>query len=160
MPGIAGNLIGLKTNGAFTSCEISSSINFDREMVGVAPIDDGGWKEFLYGMRGWRMQVNGNLLLEAVATDIKSMLTAGYFQDLPLLVMFSTSPSASQELVFSGTALFQAGDISAAVQGKAGWNATLQGTGKLTVKQQDYNLLIDAMPAEADYPIIVDSSVI
>jgi predicted secreted protein len=160
MPGVAGNLIGLKTNGAFTSCEISSSINFDREMVGVAPIDDGGWKEFLYGMRGWRMQVNGNLLLEAVATDIKSMLTSGYFQDLALLVMFSTSPSASQELVFSGTALFQAGDISAAVQGKASWNATLQGTGKLTVKQQDYNLLIDAMPAEADYPIIVDSSVV
>lgn len=102
----------------------------------------------------------GNLLLEAVGTDIKSILNTGYFKDNPIYLQFSTRPSANIELVFSGLAKFNSGDITAPSSGSANWNVTFKGTGQLTMIAQEYSLLIDAMPPEAQWPILVDQDVI
>lgn len=159
MPGVAGNIIGLMTNGAFTSCEVSCTINFNQEMLPASAIDSGRWKEFVAGIRDWNISVNGNLLLESVSSDIKSILSANFFGSLPIFVQFSTRPSADIQLLFSGNALFQSGNITAGTNSSANWSATLQGTGALNHSYQDFALLIDAMPAEADYPIIVNENV-
>lgn len=153
---IGGRLIGVQVGGSFISCEISSSINFKQEMLAAAAIDSGRWAEFLAGERSWTMSVNGGLLLEAVGADIKTLLLANYFDTLPLFVMFSTRPTAMTELIFSGSALFDSGDITAPSTGNATWNVQLQGSGPLNHTIQDYALLIDAMPPEAAYPILVD----
>lgn len=127
-------------------------------MIPSSAIDSGGWAEFVAGLRSWTISVNGNLLLEAVGSDIKALIQSGYINQLPLFAQFSTRPSSDIQLQFSGAALFNTGSISAASTGVANWTATLQGTGKLTATYQDFPLLIDAMPAEMDYPIIVDES--
>jgi len=160
MPAVAGSILGLKANGAFVSCELSCSINFDRELLPATAVDSGGWKEFIYSVRSWSVSVNGNLLLEAVGSDIKSFLNAGYFESRTIYIQFSTRPSSDIQLVFSGTALFQSADITGANTGKANWNAKLQGSGKLAMTFQDYSLLIDAMPPESDYPTTIDQDVI
>ena len=160
MPGIPGKLIGVKINGAFTSCEVSCTINLNRELLPASAVDSGGWKEYISGIRDWSISINANLLLEAVAADIKTVLTASYFGNLPLYIQFSTRPSVETELILSGNALFQSGSITAGNVGNASTNINLQGNGELTPNFQNYALLIDAMPAEADYPIIVDEDVI
>lgn len=153
---VAGRLIGVQVGGSFISCEISSSINLTQEMLPAAAVDSGRWAEFLEGERGWTITVNGGLLLEAVGADIKTILLSNYFDTLPLSVYFSTRPDATTELIFSGTALFSSGDITAPSTGAATWNVNLQGSGPLNHTIQDYALLIDAMPPESDYPILVD----
>lgn len=155
---IAGSLIGLIINGAFTSCETQCQINFDKEMLPASAIDSGGWKEFIYGIRGWTISVNGNLLLEAVSNDIKALIQTGYINDYPMFAQFSTRPSSEIQLYFEGAVLFNTASITAAAQGAANWTALLQGTGQLKANYQDFALLIDAMPAEAAYPIVVDTS--
>jgi len=155
---ISGNLIGLVINGAFVSCETSCQINFNQNMIPSSAIDSGGWAEFVSGLRSWTISVNGNLLLEAVGSDIKAMIQTGFINQLPMFAQFSTRPSSDIQLQFSGAVLFNTASISAAGTGVANWVATLQGTGKLTPTYQDFPLLIDAMPSEADYPIIVDES--
>lgn len=154
-----GNLIGLIINGAFVSCETSCSINFNQNMIPSSAVDSGGWAEFVAGLRSWTISVNGNLLLEVVGNDIKSLIQTGYINQLPMYAQFSTRPSSDIQLQFSGTVLFSTASITAASTGVANWTATLQGTGKLTPTYQDFPLLIDSMPSEADYPIIVDEDV-
>jgi predicted secreted protein len=155
---ISGNLIGLNINGAFVSCEVSCQINFNQAMVASSAIDSGGWAEFVAGLRSWILQVNGNLLLESVPSDIKAMIMTGYINQLPMFAMFSTYPQANIQVSFSGAVLFNTGSISAASTGSANWTCQLQGIGALTPAYSDLGLLIDAMPSEADYPIIIDES--
>jgi len=156
----AGRLIGANFNGTFTSCETSCSISFGRENLPATAVDSGGWREFINGLREWQVTVAGNLLLEAVGSDIKKMLVAGYFNDNPIYIQFATRPSSDIQLVFSGLALFTSGDITAPSTGAANWNVVLKGTGKLDYNLQEYSILIDAMPPSADYPTIVNEQVI
>lgn len=153
---IAGNLIGLMINGAFVSCETSAQINFNQVMIPSSAIDSGGWVEFVAGLRSWTIAVNGNLLLEAVPSDIKAIIQTGFINQYPMFANFSTSPSEDIQLSFSGAVLFSQGSISAASTGIANWTATLQGVGALTAMYQDFALLIDAMPAAQDYRLIID----
>ncbi|HVW99716.1 MAG TPA: hypothetical protein VHA52_04620 [Candidatus Babeliaceae bacterium] len=160
MSGVAGKIIGMKIAGAFVSCEVSCTINFNQEMIPASAVDSGRWKEFIAGIRDWNAAVNGNLLLEAVGADIKTILTQGFFGTLPIFLQFSTRPSATTELLLSGNVLFQSGGMTAPATGKATWTVNLQGSGPLNSDFQDYPLLIDAMPAEQDYPIIVNEDVV
>lgn len=155
---IAGSLIGLMINGAFVSCETSCQINFNQVMIPSSAIDSGGWAEFVAGLRSWTISVNGNLLLESVPTDIKGLITSGFINQLPLFAEFKTQPSSDIQISFSGAILFNQASISAASTGVANWTATMQGTGQLSTSYNDLPLLIDAMPSEADYPIIVDEN--
>ncbi len=159
MPGVAGKIIGLKVNGAFVACETSCTLNFDREMLPASALDSGGWKEFLYGDRGWNMSVDAGLLLQSVGADIKSILMAAFIDSLPLYVQFSTRPSVNIQLTLSGLALVSGGSITAAMASASSWNCNFQGTGPLTPSYNDYDLLIDAMPEFEDYPIIVSEQV-
>lgn len=155
----SGNLIGLIVNGAFVSCETSCTINFNQNMIPSSAIDSGGWSEFVAGIRSWTISVNGNLLLEAVGSDIKALIQSGYINQHVMFAQFSTRPSSDIQLQFSGAVLFNTASITAASTGVANWTCALQGNGKLTATYNDFPLLIDAMPAEADYPIIIDEDV-
>lgn len=155
---IAGSLIGLIINGAFVECETSCQINFNQDMLPSSAIDSGAWKEFILGIRSWTINISGNLLLESVGSDIKAMITSGYINRLPMFAQFSTRPSSDIQLSFEGAVLFNQASITAASTGSANWTTTLQGTGALNTTYHDFGLLIDAMPAEADYSIIVDEN--
>lgn len=154
---IAGAFIGISINGAFVSCETSCQINFNQNMLPASAVDSGGWAEFIAGLRSWTVSVSGNLLLESVPTDIKAMITTGYINQYPMFCEFKTSPASDIQMSFSGAVLFSQGSISAASTGVANWTLTLNGTGVLQTSYQDFALLIDALPAEKDYPLIINT---
>lgn len=153
----AGRLIGVQAGGSFMSCEISATLSLTQEMLACAAVDSGRFAEYIAGLRGWSINVNGGLLLEAVGADIKTILLTNYFDTIPLTVAFSTRPNTDLELIFSGVALFTSGDITAPSDGGATWTIQLQGTGPLSHTIQEYALLIDAMPPEEDWPTLVDT---
>lgn len=157
MAGVAGRLLGLIINGAFVSCETACTFNFDTDMIAASAVDSGRWKQWVQGIRSWGVTVNGNLLLESVGSDIKTIIQSGFLQGMTFYLQFSTRPGATTELVFSGAGLVKGGQISAPATGVATWSVTFNGTGALTANYRDYDLLIDAMPAFEDYPIIVNS---
>lgn len=151
---IRGALIGLRINGQYVSCETSCEFSFEREMKSASSITSGGWKEFIGGIRGWAMTVNGNLLLKTVGADIKTVLNAFILGDTVELE-FRTRGTIAPYLIISGTAFPQSGGITAAGTGKANWTLSFQGTGPFTTDFEEFYLIINAMPAEADYPLII-----
>jgi predicted secreted protein len=153
---IAGYLIGLKINGAFVSCETSCSINFKNNNLPASAITSGGWKEFIYGIREWSVSVDGNLLLEAVPSDIKGLITTGFIGQYPMVASFSTKVSSTIQLALSGAVLLDSGQITAPQTGMSNWTATLQGSGVLDFQYNDFDLLIDASPPETQWQTIVD----
>jgi predicted secreted protein len=158
MAGIAGRLLGLMINGAFVSCETACTFNFDVDMLPASAVDSGRWKQWVQGIRSWGITVNGNLLLEAVGSDVKTIIQSGFLQGMTFYLQFSTKPSATTEMVFSGAGFVKGGQISAPSVGVANWSVNFNGTGALTTRYVDYELLIDAMPAQADYPLVINSS--
>lgn len=159
MAGIPGRLLGLQTGGVFISCEIACTFNFQVAMLAASAIDSGGWAEFISGLRSWTVSVDGQLLAEAVGADFKTILNAVYSRQ-PIFLVIGTRPSATTQMTVSGSALPVSGSFSGPGKGVATWTALFQGTGKPTTSFQDYALIIDAMPAIADYPTIVDVRVL
>lgn len=156
--GISGQLLGLKVNGAFVSCEVSCEFSFDQEMLPASAVDSGRFKEVIPGIRGWSMTVNGNVLLDSVPADFKSIFISGYMQGLPMFVDCSTRPSSETVMSFSGNAYLQNGSFNAPATGKATWAMVFMGSGAIKPTYVNLDLLINAMPSLADYPIIIDES--
>lgn len=155
MSGIAGRLLGLQVNGVFISCEVSCDFNFQADMLPASAIDSAGFKEFIAGLRSWTMSVSGQLLAEAVGADFKTILNS-FFTRLPVLLIWGTRPSATTQMSISGSGLLASGSATGPSKGAATWNVVFQGTGILETSFEDFMLIIDAMPPEADYPVIVD----
>lgn len=154
-----GKFLGLKVNGAFVACETNCSISFDVNMLAASAVDSGGWKEFIAGIRGWQVTVDANLILAAVASDVKAIITTGLMNRLPMFIQFSTRPSVEIQMILSGAVLLASGSITAPAKGNATWTVSLQGTGALQTTYHDFSLLIDALPSAADYPVVVNEDV-
>ena len=158
MGGIAGRLLGLKVNGVFISCEVSSEFNCNVDMLPASAIDSEGWKEFIQGIRSWTVNVSGQLLVEAVGADFKTLMNAVYTR-LPVFVIWGTRPSATSQMSISGDAFPMNLNATGASKGPASWNVSFQGTGRPVSSFEDFALIIDSMPPSADYPTIVDERV-
>lgn len=158
MGGIAGRLLGLQVGGVFISCEVSSAFNCNVEMLGASAIDSAGWKENLPGLRSWSIDVNGQLLAEAVGADFKTIMNAVYDR-IPVFLKWGTRPSAVTQMSLSGAAYPTTLNATAPSKGASTWNVSFVGTGKPVASFEDFALIIDAMPPSADYPTIVDERV-
>jgi len=158
MASISGKLIGLQVNGQFISCELSCDFNLSAEMLPASAIDSAGWREYIAGIRTWSMSVSAQLLAEAVGADFKTVINAVYSR-LPVAVRWGTRLSATTQLALSGLALPSTVQATAPNKGLANYNITFQGTGPLSNTFEDFSLIIDSMPASADYPLVINEDV-
>lgn len=154
---VKGSLIGLKINGQFVSCETGCEFNFQRNLLAASAKEKGRWKEFVAGSRNWSMSVNGNLLMQSVGADIKTVLQA-LLDGEEVTVEFKTRSAVVPSLSISGTAIPQTGGIAGPSSGKASWNLTFQGTGPFETNFELFALIINAMPPEAEWPTIIDTT--
>lgn len=155
---IRGALIGLKINDNFVSCETSCEFTFDVNMLAAAAPDSGRWAHFIPGLRSWKMTVNMNLLLASVGADIKTVLQAVITGE-SVQLQFRTNMSISPYLIISGTAYPQTGGITAPGKGNATATVTFTGSGPFTTDFEQFWLIINAQPIEADYDIIINEDI-
>jgi predicted secreted protein len=155
---IKGNRINVSFNGLNISCQTACELNFDSEMIGASSVSSGRWKEVVQGLRSWTMNVNANLLkANNTGADIRNVIQA-YMSGQRVFMEMKSTTGELIELTFSGYVLVQGGGISAGSSGLATWNGVFQGTGPLTTNVEDFGLIINAMPIEATYPIIYDTT--
>lgn len=157
-PGIVpGKLLGVQIGNSFVSCETSCDFNCTVDMLPASAVTSGRWKEFIPGMRGWTVTVSANLLLAKQNADVKMVLQA-IESGAKMGISFSTRGGVAPHLIISGFAYPQTAAISAPVSGLATSTITFQGTGPTTLDFEEFWLIINAMPATADKPYIVNTT--
>lgn len=152
-----GKMMGVTVNGDFISCEMDSTLNFDKEMVSVSSVQSGRWADFIPGKRNWQITVNMALLKSKAPQDFKTLYDA-YFEDTLLQVSFRTRLSVDQFVIFEGQGYLKSGDASAPRSGLATGNMVIIGSGILNKSWEEFWLIINAQPAKDDKPVIVDTT--
>lgn len=104
------------------------------------------------------MSVNQQLLIDSVQ-DAKSMLHV-LFSGLPVYLQFKTRTGINPEMIIYGSAYPQTINFAAPSQGSANTQISFQGTGPVNTNFEDYDLIIDQMPPEADWPLIIDTNIL
>lgn len=157
-PGVVpGKLLGVQVGNNFVSCETQCDFNCTVDMLAASAVTSGRWKEFIPGMRGWTVTVNMNLLLATQNADVKTIL-AQIETGEKVGISFCTRNGISPHMIISGFAYPQTVGISGPGAGLATATVTFQGTGPTTLDFEEFWLIINAMPAPADKPNIVDTT--
>lgn len=155
---IKGNRINLSFNGLNISCQTNCELSFEAEMIDATSVSSGRWKEVVAGIRSWSMNVNAKVLkANNTGSDVRNIIAA-YLTGQRVFVEMKSNTGSLIELTFSGYILVNSGGIQAPSSGSATWNGVFQGTGELTTNVEDFGLIINAMPIEADYPIIYETT--
>lgn len=152
-----GKMMGVTVDGDFISCELESTLYFDKDMVPVSSVKSGKWGEVVPGKRSWSITVNMALLKSKAPQDFKTLYDA-YFDDTLLQVSFRTRLSVDQYLIFEGQGYLKSGDASAPRSGLATGNMVIVGSGILNKSWEEFWMIINAQPANADKPVIVDTT--
>lgn len=114
-----------ETAGTMTevAAQRDCTINIDSEMIEKASGTDGSAREYLAGLYGWTMQVNGLYALGDHANLVD------YLQNGVLLHVgcyIGNEP-------MTGRAYVETMDVAGAVKGKATYNITLRGSGEFNL---------------------------
>jgi Phage major tail protein 2. len=152
-----GKMMGVTVESKFISCELDSTLNFDKDMVPVSSVQSGKWAEFIPGKRNWQMSINMALLKSKAPQDFKTLYQA-WFEDTKITVAFRTRLNVDQFLIFEGEGYVKSGDASAPRSGLATGNMVIIGSGILNMSWEEFWLIINAQPANADKPNIVDTT--
>lgn len=154
---LEGRLMGLKMDGKFFKCELGCSFNYDVEMLPCSSVESGYFKESIPGQISWSMSINDrfNLTLEPYTgfQDILSKVKSRERVYLELITRNGISPYFS----ISGWAWPQSGGLDAQNTGYAQTSTTFTGDGEFTVDWDAFALIINQMPAAAEYPLIIDT---
>lgn len=114
-----------ETAGTMTevAAQRDCTINIDSEMIEKASGTDGSAREYLAGLYGWTMQVNGLYALGDHA-DLVDYLQNGVLLHVGCYI--GNEP-------MTGRAYVETMDVAGAVKGKVTYNITLRGSGEFNL---------------------------
>jgi len=136
---LSGNIIGLEISGNFIACETSCEINFDADMRPASPVDAGGWKSFIPGLKGWTVNLNAQMLITSAQANQTTILNAFMSGDR-IGIRFASKFTDISNFELKGYAYIQNGGISAAVNTNVGYTTTLLGDGALNPDENEQEI--------------------
>ncbi|NGM61675.1 hypothetical protein G5B30_07060 [Sphingobacterium sp. SGG-5] len=154
---IDGRLLGLRIGSDFVPCEMGLTLNFEVEKRDRSSSANGSWKHHRNGYKGWNAVVNGKLLISSLSGSFNSLFRA-YLNDEELSLVIQNRDPNGQPFEIWGNATIKQGTMEAPSVGKATWSITFEGNGALSEDIAVFWKIINAMPAEADKPNIIDTT--
>lgn len=160
MASIDGKLLGMWIDGSFTPCEMSCSIKMANELLDASGAHNGNWKHYIEGYKSWSASVNGKVFISTFASSFNSIFKKNLLPNQTFDIMISNRVSdVIPNIIMRGTVRIQDLNMNADTEGKAEYNVNFIGQGALTdVEFEEYFTIINAMPAWADKPNIVDTT--
>lgn len=129
---VEGRMIGMQINGNWIMCEVNCNIDIETDEIAVSPQVHGGWKEYIYGKKGWTASVDSRQIAGAAGRDYKSIVQA-MLNSQTVTVALRTRNGVQYPIVVQGTAIIKSSSLTAGVQGKASYNMQFIGTSPLTI---------------------------
>ena len=137
---------------------MSCSLSVETEALPANSRENGKWNDYIEGYKGWTMSVDGRLLVSTLASSgnrvLQKIIDGGKFK-----VAFASGVGVSPEIVIEGFAIATGFDMTAAASDDVSYTVNFTGCGAFTTYYVDeFWTLINAMPADADKPNIVDTT--
>lgn len=153
-----GSLIGLVIDGKKVACETNSEFNYNVQMIPAASTTSGRHSEFVPGKIDWSMTVDANMLLTTSGASVSTVLNA-VLSGANMALEWTTNPDVTPFFKIIGNALPQTGGILAPSDNLATWNVTFIGNGLFSVSEEDFWLIINALPFDADKDTYVEQTI-
>lgn len=153
-----GSLIGVHIDGLKVACETNSDFNYNIEMIPASSQTSGKFKEYVPGQIDWSLTVDANMLLTTAGAGVKTVLDA-VISGSEVGLEFKTNDDITPYFRITGNGFPQTGGIVAPSDDLATWNVTFLGNGPFTVDNEEFWLIINAMPPASDKPTIVDQNI-
>lgn len=155
---IPGRLIGLEVDGHFVACETQCDVNWNNELLPASNPDTGRWRKFIEGVRDWSVTVNANLVLDGITGVGLDYVLAKFLSGGEMGIKYRTLPGLTiPEFIISGNVLIRNGNTTAPSVGNSTWMVNMQGNGAMNANVDPFaNLIINAMPPDAEWPLIVE----
>lgn len=152
-----GSLLNVSIDGLQLSCEVNSDFQYSIEMIPASAPTGGRGRSFVPGYSTWTVNVDGNLLLRSVGADFKTLMQSAQ-NNQRVFIRFGTMDGVEPKYAIEGWAWVNNMSISAPSNSLAGWNISFQGDGDFTTDWDEFGLIIDANPIEANWPTIYDAN--
>lgn len=154
---VDGLLMAVSVGGVALQCETNADFSYEIDMLPATNPNEGRWRSYIPGVQGWSLTVNGNLLLRSLGADFKTVVDAS-IAGHPFHIRFGSLEDVVPAWEVTGTAYLRTAGLSAPSAGKANWSLTFQGSGAFTTNWDEFGIIIDANPIEAEWPLIYDAN--
>lgn len=154
-----GRILGIKIDGEFSQCEIDCTLNIEQEQLPTSSMD-AGWRESIGGYKGWSVDLSSRLTVGAMLGHTNKVIDRFINEEDAEFELYFGTRDGAQDANFylKGRARLQNGSLNAPNNGSAMANFSFVGCGKLESWWDEYWRIINAMPAEADKPLVIDTS--
>ena len=137
MAGINGTLYIVDVDGNPIAYQQNATLNFESDALETTNKESGGWREYIYGARGWSIEGDA-LFISTPAGATRTGLE--YLEDAmvnrtTVTVVFIEQNNTSGTFKWTGEALVTSLSREAPVEDVATFSFSLQGTGPLTRAQ-------------------------
>lgn len=154
-----GKIIGIKIDGGWTPCELECQLQFESELLPTSSRKKGYWRDFVEGLRGWSVSLSGRMTPMATNKAAFNQVVQKYLRnENSFEIAFATKNGYWPAMKLSGKTMLVNCDFQANTTEMASYNMTFQGCGNLEFEIDDLWSLINAMPAPADKPKVVDTT--
>lgn len=154
---IDGLLLSVSVAGAQLQCETNADFSYEIDMLPATNPDEGRWRKYLPGVQGWTLGVNGYMLLQSVGADFKTVID-GSTNGERFMLRFGSLNDVIPSWEVTGYAYLRNAGLGAPSVGKANWTLQFIGDGAFTTNWDEFGLIIDANPIEAEWPTIYDAN--
>lgn len=155
-----GKLIGFKVDGEYTPCEVTCSLKVSNDQLEASGSHNGNWKYTIEGYKSWVASVNARLMLNASPAGFAKIFKKNLLKNQTYEIIISLKiDDTNTDFFIKGIARLKDLDFTAGVSNKAEYTLDFIGQGAFEeVNIQEFYTIINAMPAYADKPLIINTS--
>lgn len=152
-----GNAYGIKLGDDFIPCEISCELIINREMINKSGSGSGKFRKYRYGYIDWSVTMDAKSVISTLSGGINNLITSQLGgQELELMI--TARVNNIQPFDISGTVLIPNLSLSFSGNTPSTHSVTFQGSGELKAETVLFWQIINAQPANAEKPYIINTT--
>lgn len=154
---LQGRVYGISVGGNFVNCEISCSLDVQREMINKSGSHGGSARFYRPSYYSWSISVDAKTVISVLSGSFNNLLKA-QLAGTELDVYLMARVSNVQEINIGGKVLIPNLNVTFPNTGSSTFTTTFQGTGPLNVDVQELFNIINQMPYDDPKDLIIDAN--
>lgn len=152
-----GKIFFLKIKDEYIRCETSCTLNITKETVAKSNRTNGKYRAFRSSYISWTATAEAKVVISSMGASSNSLIET-ILNEEEIDIHLGARINNVDILECWGKAIPTSFDLTAPAVGEATTVITFQGSGELFTKSNSFFKIINAMPADADKPNVIDLS--